>query len=164
MKKCFEPPSFSPLLFAEQTFVIVFTPSRIPISFSVSPACLRAGTSWKRAHLSSLSLSLRSPCCCDDGGKSCQDNLSCVFVFVCVCLSMCEHPVNSATRALKLHFRSETRVTWHTHTPTHTSCSDTPAQVCLHTLERTFSHFVLASVALCCSYGNAGTFRMKRAL
>lgn len=41
--------------------------------------------------------------------ESCQENLPCVFVFVCVCLSVCEHPVNLATQALKLHFRRRRR-------------------------------------------------------
>lgn len=84
------------------------------------PVCLRATTSWKQSRSAVVALPTvtrtqklpRKPAEC----------VCCVFVSVPECvnihLTAREHPVNSASRALKLHFRSETHVTWHAQTHT----------------------------------------------
>lgn len=63
---------------------------------------------WSSSHGSGLS----SPA---EAVAQRQRNLP---AFERVCLRVCEHPVNLATRALKLHVRSERQVTWRRHRAT----------------------------------------------
>ncbi len=128
----------SPFLFGEYVRHLL-TSSRIPISFSIS-SCEPEGCRLLKASTPSSPRPLwwRQRA----AKKTCR-----VFVFVCVWLSVCEHPVNSAARALKLHFRSKTQVTWqiHTHTYTHTHAHT------LHVLHRSIfnqcvTHFALRFV------------------
>lgn len=88
----------------------LLTSSWVPFSFSIS-SCEPEG--W---HLPTAGTHFLSSRCSDDAKKLPRKPVMCVFVFLCVCLSVCEHPVKSAGRALKLHFRSNTWVTWSAHT------------------------------------------------
>ena len=124
------PASFSAFLSRERHAAsshYVFNKSQFHSPFH--PASPRAATSWNAStpFFFFFSFLLRPAVMTSE---SCQENLSCVFVFgLCRCVSVSACVNIQLTRrpgALKLHFRSKTRVTWHTHTHTHTHTLHAP--------------------------------------
>lgn len=92
-------PASSSYVFSSPTFILHF----IVRAWGLAP-------SWKQARLFFRRLAAMT--LEEAAKKTCR-------VCVCVCLDVCEHPVNSLTRALKPRCRSNTWVTWSAHTQTH---------------------------------------------
>ena len=97
------PASFSAFLSRERHAAsshYVFNKSQFHSPFH--PASPRAATSWNASTPFFFFFFFSPSPRCDDVGELPRKPVVCVcvwFVSVCVCLSVCEHPVNSATRS-----------------------------------------------------------------